>query len=43
MNANDNTQIEYIVIIDNDDEESLTALTEASIIFRVLQYHVVLH
>lgn len=36
MNANDNTQIEYIVVIDNDDEESLKALNEAKIIFQVL-------
>tara|TARA_R110002051_G_C8700695_1_gene494356 strand:- start:879 stop:1535 length:657 start_codon:yes stop_codon:yes gene_type:complete len=36
MNADDNTQIEYIVIIDNDDEESVKALEEAKIIFRAL-------
>jgi hypothetical protein len=36
MNASNNSQIEYIVIIDDDDIESKKALQESRIIFKVL-------
>ena len=36
MNADDNSKIEYIVIMDDDDEESEKALQEAKLIFQSL-------